>query len=101
MVVKKRGREVGKTKRGKSTKLMAFHSPWRRFLLSRMKSSLSKLRSLKPSRGRRERFIGDLAFNSAPFDQRLAEQGIEMIVPHKRNRKRAAIQDGCALRRYK
>lgn len=51
--------------------------------------------------GRPERLIGDLAYDSDPLDQRLAQQGIEMIAPHKRNRKRAVTQDGRALRRYK
>jgi transposase len=51
--------------------------------------------------GRPERLIGDLAYDSDPLDRRLAEQGIQMIAPHKRNRKRAVTQDGRVLRRYK
>jgi transposase len=51
--------------------------------------------------GRPERLVGDLAYDSDPLDAALASQGIEMIAPHKRNRKRAATQDGRALRRYK
>jgi transposase len=31
----------------------------------------------------------------------LKEQGIEMIAPHKRNRKKPKTQDGRSLRRYK
>jgi transposase len=48
-----------------------------------------------------ERLIGDKAYDSDPLDEELADQGIEMIAPHKSNRKKAATQDGRPLRRYK
>ncbi len=48
-----------------------------------------------------ERLIGDRAYDSDPLDEQLAEQGIEMIAPHKRNRKKAKTQDGRLLRRYR
>jgi transposase len=48
-----------------------------------------------------ERLIGDKAYDSDPLDEELREQGIEMIAPHKSNRKKAATQDGRPLRRYK
>ena len=51
--------------------------------------------------GRPERLIGDRAYDSDPLDQKLAAQGIELIAPHKSNRKRAATQDARTLRRYK
>jgi transposase len=36
------------------------------------------------------------------LDQKLAdERGVDLIAPHKGNRKQAATQDGRALRRYK
>jgi transposase len=47
-----------------------------------------------------QRLIGDRAYDSDPLDERLAEQGIELIAPHKRNRKKPATQDGRVLRRY-
>jgi len=48
------------------------------------------------------RLIGDKAYDSDPLDERLwNERGIEMISPHKRNRRRAATQDGRPLRRYR
>src|ERR1700760_389038 len=50
---------------------------------------------------RPERLIGDKAYDSDPLDAELREQGIEMIAPHKSNRKRARTQDGRPLRRYK
>lgn len=47
------------------------------------------------------KLIGDKAYDSDPLDSNLAEQGIEMIAPHKSNRKKKPTQDGRALRRYK
>jgi transposase len=47
------------------------------------------------------RLIGDKAYDSDPLDAELAEHGVEMIAPHKANRKRAVTQDGRKLRRYK
>jgi transposase len=51
--------------------------------------------------GRPERLVGDRAYDSDPLDQRLAAQGINLIAPHKSNRKRAVTQDSRALRQYK
>ena len=48
-----------------------------------------------------ERLIGDKAYDSDPLDESLQNQGIEMIAPHKSNRKKPATQDGRPLRRYK
>ena len=45
--------------------------------------------------------IGDRAYDSDPLDRRLAEQyGIELIAPHKYNRRKPRSQDGRQLRRY-
>ena len=51
--------------------------------------------------GQPERLIGDKAYDSDPLDAELAERGIELIAPHRANRKKAATQDGRKLRRYK
>ncbi len=48
-----------------------------------------------------ERLIGDKAYDSDPLDERLNDQGIQMIAPHKSNRKKAKTQDGRPLRRYR
>jgi IS5 family transposase len=48
-----------------------------------------------------ERLIGDKAYDSDPLDEKLAEQGVELIAPHRRNRRRAKSQDGRKLSRYK
>ena len=48
-----------------------------------------------------ERLIGDKAYDSDPLDEALLEHGIEMIAPHRKNRKKKKTQDGRKLRRYK
>lgn len=47
-----------------------------------------------------ERLIRDKAYDSDPLDTELAELGIDMIAPHKKNRKKPKTQDGRKLRRY-
>jgi len=47
-----------------------------------------------------ERLIGDKAYDSDPLDERLLQQGVEMIAPHKSNRQKPTTQDGRPLRRY-
>ena len=53
-----------------------------------------------------QRLIGDKAYDSDKLDsdkldEALQEQGIEMIAPHKSNRKKPITQDGRKLRRYR
>ena len=106
---KKRGDKVGKTKRGKGTKIMAI-ADRAGLLLAVCTASASpaevKLvqdtldaRAVKP---RPERLIGDKAYDSDPLDRSLHAQGVEMIAPHRRNRRAdRRTQDGRPLRRYK
>jgi len=48
-----------------------------------------------------EKLIGDLAYDSDPLDETLKEDyGVELIAPHKSNRRKPRTQDGRALRRY-
>jgi transposase len=48
-----------------------------------------------------ERVIGDRAYDSDALDDALAEEGIELIAPHRRNRRPENVtQDGRPLRRY-
>lgn len=48
------------------------------------------------------RIIGDKAYDSDRLDDDLAQGGIEMIAPHRRNRRPERLtQDGRVLRRYK
>lgn len=49
-----------------------------------------------------ERIIGDKAYDSDQLDQALAAHDIEMIAPHRTNRRpENATQDGRSLRRYR
>jgi transposase len=49
-----------------------------------------------------DKIIGDKAYDSDKLDKILdIERGIEMIAPHKRNRKKPPTQDGRKLRPYK
>jgi transposase len=49
-----------------------------------------------------ERIIGDNAYDSDALDEALAEYSVEMIAPHRGNRKlENKTQDGRPLRRYK
>jgi len=104
---KKGGRGVGKTKRGKGTKLMAVADrSGLPIAISAQSASPHEVRlveSTLQSRFTREypqRLIGDRAYDSDPLDERLRRRGIELIAPHKSNRKRPPTQDGRPLRRY-
>lgn len=49
-----------------------------------------------------DKLIGDKAYDSDKLDQQLMDdRGIELIAPHKKNRKRPSTQDGRKLRRHK
>jgi transposase len=49
-----------------------------------------------------QRLIGDKAYDSDPLDKQLLdERNIDLIAPHKCNRKKQKTQDGRKLRRYK
>ena len=99
---------MGKTKRGKGTKLMvvadrsglpvsvhaACASPHEVTLVgATLEASFVED---KP-----ERLIGDRAYDSDPLDAQLKAEGVEMISPHRKGRKKPKTQDGRKLRRYK
>ncbi len=44
--------------------------------------------------------IADRGYDSDPLRKRLARRGIELICPHRKNRRKPPTQDGRALRRY-
>ena len=48
-----------------------------------------------------QRLIADKAYDSDPLRVALAQQGIELIAPHRRGRVKSPTQDGRKLRRYK
>jgi transposase len=97
---------VGKTKRGKGTKLMA--------VADRHGSPIAILTaSASPAEVRLagetvaanfvgalpERLIGDKAYDSELLDEEMAHSGIEMIAPNRESRRKT--QDGRPLRRYR
>ena len=48
-----------------------------------------------------ERVIADQAYDNDALRQPLPQRGIELSVPHRRNRKQPPTQDGRKLRRYR
>ena len=113
---KKRGLGVGKTKKGKGTKLMVVAdgegiplgiqlssaSPHEVKLIE---STLAKVRVPKTGRGRPKtklkRLIYDKAADSDALRLRLKRRGVDLIAPHRDNRVKPPLQDGRKLRRYK
>ena len=104
----KGGGKVGKTKRGKGTKLMAVADgaglPLAVYTENASPHEVTLVRKTLTERfvdDAPQRLIGDKAYDSDPLDKELREQGVELIAPHKSNRKKPRTQDGRALRRYK
>ena len=104
----KRGSSVGKTKRGKGTKIMAFSDgssiPLALYTESASPHEVTLVEATLASsflKEKPERLVGDKAYDSDPLDKVLLDRGIEMIAPHRKNRKKKKTQDGRKLRRYK
>jgi transposase len=104
----KGGFGVGNTKRGKGTKLMAMADstglPFAIYATSAAPHEVTLVHhTIKERflRTRPEHLVGDRAYDCDPLDAELAQQGIELIAPHKENRKKKNTQDGRALRRYR
>lgn len=92
---------MGPTKRGKGTKVMAVaDASGLPVAIDIASASPHGITLVEPLLDRGcftdapERLIGDRAYDSDKHDARLAERGIELISPHRKNRKRPAIQDG-------
>ena len=102
----KRGRLVGKTKRGKGTKIMGIADRHGLPLALRTESaSPAEVKLVKATLEERivsdvpERLIGDKAYDSDRLDEELMQEyGTELIAPNRRGRGRT--QDGRSLRRY-
>lgn len=98
---------MGKTKRGKGTKIMAIAAGNSVPLPVTIDSASPHETKLVDETlagsfldERMERLIGDKAYDSDPLDRHLGEEyGIEMIAPNRENR--SQTQDGRPLRRYK
>jgi transposase len=64
------------------------------------KAVIPRRRAGHPKR-RIERLIYDKAADSDQLRERLKSRGIELVAPHRSNRRKRKTQDGRALRRYK
>ena len=99
---------MGPTKRGKGTKLMAMADaaglPLAIYTTRARPAEVTLVPATleacfvaqKPAY-----LIGDKAYDSDPLDAQLAVQNVQMIVPHRRGRKRPETQDDRVLRRYR
>ena len=104
----KGGECVGKTKRGKGTKIMVLADGEGLPLAADVHSaSPAEVRLIEPLLARRvlrrrpKRLIYDKAADCDALRVRLAKRGIDLISPHRRNRTRPKLQDGRKLRRYR
>lgn len=103
---KKGGADVGKTKRGNGTKLMAVADgagvPVAVYTASASPHEATLVEGTLEQRfieDTPERLIGDLAYDSDKLDAQLAKQDIETIAPHRQNRTQPVTQDGRRLGR--
>ena len=104
----KRGSAVGKTKRGKGFKIMAVtdgHGVPVAVHLASASPHETKLveATLDVSFAPKlpEKLLGDLAYDSDPLDEKLKKKyGIDLIAPHKSNRRKPRTQDGRSLRLF-
>lgn len=112
---KKGGLAVGKTRKGKGTKLVVVASgegvpigiltaPANPHEATLAEQALGSVRVPRKGRGRPRtttvRFIGDKAYDSKSLRERLKKRRIDLIAPQRKNA-REKIQDGRKLRRYK
>jgi transposase len=106
-LAKNGGNCVGKTKRGKGTKIMAIADRHDLLVAVHVESATPHEVTLVKAtlaqtlvRKRPERLVGDAAYESDQLDAELAQRGVELIAPHRRDRKRKT-QDSRPLRRYR
>jgi transposase len=103
-----RGLEVGKTKKGKGTKLMLMTDgqglPLSAFTTSAQDAEVNTVETLVDVcvlDKRPDRLLYDKAADADWLRDALEPRGIEQITPHRKSRKKPSRQDGRALRRYK
>jgi len=104
---KKGGNCVGKTKRGKGTKIMAIADRHGLPVAVHVESATPHEVTLVKAtvaqalvRKSPEHLVGDSAYESDRLDAELAQRGIELIAPHRRDRKHKT-QDRRPLRRFR
>jgi transposase len=105
---KKRGDCVGKTKCGKGTKVMTMVDAGGIPLATMIDSaSPAEVSLIEPLLDRRvlarlpAKLVYDRAADSDPLRERLKQRGIELVCPHRKNRKKPPTQDGRKLKAYK
>ncbi|MEZ6060026.1 MAG: IS5 family transposase [Planctomycetaceae bacterium] len=105
---KKGGLEVGKTKKGKGTKLMLMTDgqgvPMSAMTTSAQDAEVNTIETLVDVRMLKKcprRLLYDKAADADWLRDTLQKRGIEQITPHRSGRKRDSRQDGRALRRYR
>ncbi|MBK6473963.1 MAG: IS5 family transposase [Flavobacteriales bacterium] len=102
----KKGACVGPTKKGKGTKIMAVTDAVgipltvRAFSASTHEVKLAD-RTIRSCAIKPKRVIADRAYDSDKLRRTLKKRGIQLVCPHRSNRKRQVHQDGRELRRYK
>ena len=101
------GAEIGPTKRGKGMKIMAIVDRHGLPLsVSTHAANHHEVRLVQLCfdfymiEAKPGTLIGDRAYDSDPLDDELRKDGIEMVAPHRSNRRKRATQDGRRLRRY-
>ena len=100
------GAEIGPTKRGKGMKIMAIVD--RHGLPLSVSTHAANHHEVRLVQlcfdfymiEAKPEIIGDRAYDSDPLDDDLRKDGIEMVAPHRSNRRKRATQDGRRLRRY-
>lgn len=99
---------MGKTKRGKGTKIMAIAD--RNGLpvaICTHEANTHEIKLIEKTlsrrfvRGRFKRIIADRTYDSDKADKELRKLQVELIAPHRSNRKSKPTQDGRPLRRYR
>ena len=95
------GAEVGPTKRGKGVKIMGIvDREGLPLSVSTHAANHHEVTLVQLSfefymiEATPEHLIGDKAYDSDPLDAELKVEGVEMIAPHRKNRKRRKTQDG-------
>ena len=101
------GAEIGPTKRGKGMKIMAIVDRHGLPLsVSTHAANHHEVRLVQLCfdfymiEAKPGTLIGDRAYDSDPLDDELRKDGIEMVAPHRSNRRKRATQDGRRIRRY-
>lgn len=105
---KKRGAEVGKTKKGKGTKIMLMVDgeglPLSALTTGADTAEVNTLETLvetSVTERRPKRMLYDRAADADWVRAGLKCRGVELVSPHRRGRKKPPLQDGRALRRYR